>query len=586
MLKGPIARRLAAVLAADIVGYSRLMGDDETGTLSALKALRHELVDPEIAAHRGRIVKTTGDGILVEFASSVDALTCAVEIQRNVAKQAAGTAGSKLQYRIGINIGDIIVEDDDIFGDSVNVAARLESIAPPGGICLSSFAYEQVQDKVSFNFVDIGEQSLKNIRRPVRAYAVEHDAYRERSAAISSSIPRLSIVVLPFANFGDPAEDHFVDGLTESLTTDLSRIAGAFVIARNTAFTFKGKSVDVRTLGRELNVRYALEGSVQFGGDRWRVNVQLIDAMTGSHLWAERFDQPIIDLFEVQDEIVARIANALGAQLIANEARRAASATHFDVMDLYFQGMACHNKGAAPEHLAAAKRFFEKALTLEPDNVESLVGYAYVDAISAGSFVTDDRSARFTAAEMNLVKALSLSPEHGQAHMLLGFVQISTNRATQGIAKCEQALSLDRNLATAHGWMGLAKVYMGRSNETESHIREALRLSPRDTGAFRWTHFLGVAKMNLDANVEAALWLRRGIELNRNYAIGHFRLAAVFAQLGELDQARAATQLGLSLDPHFTIRRFSSHLASDDPTYLSGCARTCSGMRLAGVPEG
>jgi TolB-like protein len=477
--------RVERRLAADVAGYSRLMGADEVGTLSAaLKVVRRELVDPAIAAHKGRIVKTTGDGMLVEFASSVDAVTCAIAIQRRMAEQAASAIGAQIQYRIGINIGDIIIDGDDIFGDGVNVAARLEGIAEPGGICISSSAYEQVQD-----FADLGEHSLKNISRPIRAYAVSQKANPDRRVSTSSSAPRLSIVVLPLTNIGgDPEQEYFVDGVTESLTTDLSRINGSFVIARNTAFTFKGKAVDVKTLGRELNVRYVLEGSVQRGGNRLRVNVQLIDAETGNHLWAERFDKPVADLFDMQDEIVSRLANTLGAQLIAAEARRAECVVHPDVMDLYFQGTACRNRGPTPQHLASAKRFFEKALALEPENVEALVGHAHVDAISAGSFVTDDRSGGFSVAETTLIKALSLVPEHAQAHMLLGFVQISTNRAAQGIAECEQALSLDRNLAGAHGWIGIAKVYTGRAEETEAHIQEALRLSPRSrsfsVGAF------------------------------------------------------------------------------------------------------
>jgi TolB-like protein len=508
-------------------------------------------------------------------------------IQARAAERAAGAIEPQLQYRIGINIGDIIIDAGDIFGDGVNVAARLEGIAEPGGVCISSSVFEQVRGKVSVDFIDLGEQNLKNICRPTRAYAVSPKARPDRQASISSSASRLSVIVLPFTNFGDdPAHEHFVDGLTESLTTDLSRINGSLVIARNTAFTFKGKSVDVKALGRELNVRYALEGSVQPSGNRLRVNVQLIDATTGNHLWAERFDKPVADQFEMQDEIVARLANALGAQLIAAEARRAATVSHPDVTDLYFQGAAGRNRGPTPEHLASAKGFFEKALALEPENVEALVGHAYVEAISAGSFVADDRLERFSGAEATLVKALSLVPDHAQAHMLLGFVQISTRRAAQGIAECEQALSLDRNLAAAHGWIGIAKVYMGRAEETEAHIREALRLSPRDIGAFRWLHFIGVAKMHINADSEAVLWLRRGVELNRNYAIGHFRMAAALTRLGQLDQARAAAQVGLTLDPDFTIRRFRSHFASDNPAYLQGCERACDGMRMAGVPEG
>lgn len=584
---GRVERRLAAVLAADVASYSRLMGADEVGTLSALKVVRREIVDPEIDAHNGRIVKTTGDGMLVEFASSVDAVTCAIAIQRRMSERTESEIDAQLQYRIGINIGDVIVEADDIFGDGVNVAARLEGIAEPGGVCISSSVYDQVRGRIDIGFVDLGEQNLKNIVRPTRAYAVSSTAKPERRSLASFSAPRLSVVVLPFANFGsDPTHEHFADGLTESLTTDLSRINGSHVVARNTAFTFKGKFVDVKALGRELNVRYVLEGSLQTGGNRVRVNTQLIDATTGNHLWAERFDKAAADLFDMQDEIVSRLANSLGAQLIAAEARRAEAILHPDVMDLYFQGAAGRNHAPTPKRLASAKGFFEQALALEPDNVEALVGRAYVEAIYAGSFVADDRVKRLSDAEATLGRALSLAPDHAQAHMVLGFVQISTNRAAQGIAECQQALSLDRNLAAAHAWIGIAKVYMGRAEETEAHIRDALRLSPRDAGAFRWLHFIGVAKMHLNADFEAVAWLRRGVESNRNYAIGHFRMAAALTRLGQLDQARVAVQAGLTLDPNFTIRRFRSHLASDDRTYLSACERACEGMQVAGIPEG
>ena len=374
--------------------------------------------------------------------------------------------------------------------------------------------------------------------------------------------------------------------MTESLTTDLSRISGSFGIARNTAFTFKGKAIDVRKLGRELNVRYVLEGSVQRGGNRLRINVQLINTETGNHLWAERFDKPVVDLFDMQDEIVSRLANTLGAQLVAAEARRAEHAVDPDVMDLYFQGTACRNRAPTPENLTSAKRFFEKALELEPENIDALVGHAHVDAISAGSFVTDDRHERFSAAERMLIKVLSLAPEHPQAHMLLGFIQISTNRAAQGIAECERALTLDRNLAGAHAWIGIAKVYMGRSSETEAHIHQALRISPRDTGAFRWMSFVGVAKAQLNADAEALVWTRRSLELNRNYALAHFFLAAALARLGQTDEARAEAEAGLALDPTFTIRRFRSYLPSDNPTFLAGRERVYAGMRMAGVPEG
>jgi len=330
------------------------MGLDEVGTARTLR--EHRVVtDALVEKHGGRLVKSTGDGVLLEFPSVVDAVECTVAMQAVMAMRNEGVPQDRrMLLRIGINLGDILIEGDDILGDGVNVAGRLEGIAEPGGICISSSAYEQVRGKVAVEFSDMGEQILKNIARPLRAYAVARDGPRQNARDDSvvsdgTSAPRLSIVVLPFANLGaDPDQDYFVDGVTESLTTDLSRIAGAFVIARNTAFTFKGKAVDIKKLARELSVRYVLEGSVQRSGNRLRVNAQLIDAETGNHLWAERFDKPVTDLFDMQDEIVSRLANTLDAELIAAEARRAESSPHPNSMDLYFQGMACWNKGLTP----------------------------------------------------------------------------------------------------------------------------------------------------------------------------------------------------------------------------------------------
>jgi TolB-like protein/DNA-binding winged helix-turn-helix (wHTH) protein/tetratricopeptide (TPR) repeat protein len=401
-----------------------------------------------------------------------------------------------------------------------------------------------------------------------------------------NSPPRLSIVVLPFINLGGGAEqDHFVDGLTESLTTDLSRIAGSFVIARNTAFTLKGKTIDVRKLGGELNVRYVLEGSVQRGGNRLRVNVQLIDVETGNHLWAERFDKTITDLFDMQDEIVSRLANTLNAQFVEAEAQRAERSPHPDAMDLYFRGRVHINKGITPEYMAQASGFFDRALTLDPGNIEAMVGLAQANIAIGASFFTDDRTGYLEAAEHGLIKVLNMAPQHARAHLLLGVVQNLTNRAAQGIAECERALALDRNLADAHAMIGLAKVYIGRSEETEVHINEALRLSPRDTFSFRWLYFRALAKLQLGADGEGITWLRRSIETNRGYPLAHFHLAAALALTGQLDQARAAAQAGLALEPTFTIRRFRLNASSDNPVFLARRRRLYEGMGMAGVPE-
>jgi TolB-like protein/class 3 adenylate cyclase/Tfp pilus assembly protein PilF len=589
---GRVGRRLSAIVAADVAGYSRLMGLDEAGTARILREHR-VITDAVVAKHGGRIVKTTGDGLLIEFPSVVDAVECAVAIQTVMAERnECVPQDRRMLFRIGINLGDVLIEGDDILGDGVNVAARLEGIAEPGGICISSSAYDQVRGKVDVEFADLGEQNLKNIARPVRAYAVVRNGLRLRTPEggvipNSTSVPHLSIVVLPFANIGgDPEQDYFVDGVTESLTTDLSGISGAFVIARNTAFTYKGNAVDVKRVGRELNVRYVLEGSVQRGGNRMRVNVQLIDAETGSHLWAERFENPVADLFDLQDEIVSRLANTLNAQLIDAEARRAERSTHPDAMDLYFQGVACLHKGLTEGHLRRACGFFERALGLDPNSIEALVGIATVYFNRGANFSADDRVVTLATAEATLIKAISLAPNYAPGHMHLGAVYFFTDRAAQGIAECEQALLLDPNLACAHGWIGIGKHFMGRGEETESHVQEAFRLSPRDTEAYIWMLFVGIAKLQLGADEEACARFRRSVEINRNHPRAHFWLAAALALTGSLDEARAAAQAGLALNPGFTIRRFQRQTPSNNPTYLAKRERILEGMRMAGVPEG
>jgi TolB-like protein/Flp pilus assembly protein TadD len=581
-------RKIAAILVADVVGYSRLAGADEDRTLSRLRGLRSDLIDPAIAAHRGRIVKRTGDGSIIEFRSVVDAVQCAIEVQSAMVERNAGILPEKrIQFRIGIHLGDVVEESDgDLMGDSVNIAARLEGIAKPGAICLSEDAYRQVRARLDLLVADLGEQKLKNIADPIRAYSLEvGEPARVRPG--SAAPPRLSIVVFPFANLGgDPEQEYFVDGVTESLTTDLSRISGSFVIARNTAFTYKGKHVDVKQVGCELGVRYALEGSVQRGGSRLRVNVQLIDTETGNHLWAERFDKHLIDLFDMQDEIVSRLANQLGTELVAAEARRSERAPSPDSMDLYFQGTFQSNRGSNPEYIAQARSFFERALALDPANIEALVGMATADARTASYLMTDERATHLAAAEETLTKVLSLTPNHAIAHCLLGLVQIYSKRAAQGIAECERALALDRNLAVAHAQIGFAKYATGRGEETEAHVLEALRLSPRDTAANVWMVWAGNGKSQIGANEEAIAWISRAIETNRNLPAEHFFLAAALAAVGRTDEARAAAQTGLKLDPSFTISRFLASAVSDNPTYLARRERIYDGMSRAGIPEG
>jgi TolB-like protein/class 3 adenylate cyclase len=432
-------RKLAAILVSDVVGYSRLAGADEDRTLSRLRGLRSDLIDPAIAAHRGRIVKRTGDGAIVEFRSVVDAVNCAIEVQRAMVERNAGVAPDKrIEFRIGIHLGDVVEESDgDLMGDGVNIAARLEGVCEPGAICLSEQAYWQVKGRLDLAVSDLGPTPLKNIAEPIRVYSLGVGKPVPAKPAPAptpekSAPPRLSMVVLPFANIGgDPEQEHFVDGVTESLSTDLSRMRHAVVIGRNTAFTYKGKHVDLKTIGRELNVRYVLEGSLQRGGGRMRVNVQLIDAETGSHLWAERFDKPLADLFDMQDEIVARLAGALNVELEAAEARRAERAPTPDSMDLYFQGLAWYNKGHTPDNVAQARSFFDRALAADPDNVDALVGSAAADVTAGAQLFVTDPMAAFAVAEAKLTKALSSAPDNGRAHLHLGMLDILTRRAAR-----------------------------------------------------------------------------------------------------------------------------------------------------------
>ena len=634
-------RKLAAILVSDVAGYSRLAGADEDRTLARLRTLRSDLIDPIISVHRGRVVKRTGDGSIIEFRSVVDAVRCAVEVQTAMIERNAGVPPEKrIEFRVGVHLGDVVEESDgDLMGDGVNIAARLEGIAKPGAICLSEDAYRQVKARLDLKVRDLGSTQLKNIAEPMRVYALEvgvqahakvatpsgpaqlsaasaprrrsvlalsalaialllaagaaawHFAGANRSPPIASTRPaeaaHLAIVVLPFTNLsGDPTQDYFADGITENLTTDLSRLSGSFVIARNTAFAFKGKNADAREIGKELGVRYVLEGSVQRDQNRVRVNAQLIDAETGGHLWAERFDKPLADLFDLQDEIVASLASQLGAELITNEARRAERTPNPNSMDLYFQGMAWFNKGRNPADNARARGFFERALALDPHNLDAVVSMACADGQVATGYYVDDKAERLASVEANLNRVLSQSPNNARAHYCMGRAEVQNKRGAQGIAESERALALNPNLASAHALIGLAKLFDGHPEETESHELEALRVSPHDTEADVWVAYIALAKMHLGAYEEALGLYRRAKELNPNYPTGRFNMAAALMELGRLDEARAEVQAGLALNPGFTLRRYRDGAQSDNPVFLKGRERIIGDMRKAGVPEG
>ena len=634
-------RKIAAILVSDVVGYSRLAGADEDRTLSRLRGLRSDLIDPAIDAHHGRVVKHTGDGSIIEFRSVVDAVRCAVEVQTAMIERNAGVPPEKrIEFRLGVHLGDVVEEaDGDLMGDGVNIAARLEGIAKPGAICLSEDAYRQVKGRLDLKVSDLGLTQLKNIAEPVRIYGLEvgaqadakiatpsgpagpsaasaprkrsvlalsalaialllaagaaawHFASANRSPAIASAPPaeaaHLSIVVLPFTNLsGDPSQDYFADGITENLTTDLSRLSGSFVIARNTAFTYKGKSVDAKEIGKELGVRYVLEGSVQRDQNQVRVNAQLIDATTGGHLWAERFDKPLSNLFSMQDEIVSSLASQLGVELITHEARRAERAPAPDSMDLYLQGMAWYNQGRNPADIDRARDFFERALALDPNNLDAALGKATADFQVAVSYSVDDRFERLRSIEAQLNRVLSQSPNNAGAHFLMGRILNQTNRQAQAIDELKRALTLNPNLASAHAIIGLAKLYDGHPEETESHELEALRASPRDTDAYFWVGWMAEAKLYLGAYEDALNLCHRSIELNRNYPTRFTYCAATLVELGRLDEAKSEVKAGLALDPNFTLRRYRDAAQSDNPAFLKGRERIIEDMRKAGVPEG
>jgi TolB-like protein/class 3 adenylate cyclase/Tfp pilus assembly protein PilF len=588
-----VMRKLAAILVADIVGFSRLAGADEDRILARLRALRSDLIDPVISVHNGRVVKRTGDGVLVEFRSVVDAVRCAIEMQNGLIERNAGLPPERrIEFRVGVHLGDVVEETDgDLMGDGVNIAARLEGIAKPGAIALSEDAYRQVKGRLDLSVSDLGLKELKNIAEPIRVYSLDVGVPAEAKPVPLEPPPersgpaRLSIVVLPFANLGGgPEQEHFVDGVTESLTTDLSRITGALVVARNTAFTYQGKTIDAKQIGRELNVRYILEGSIQKGSNRMRVNVQLIDGVTGNHLWADRFDKPLADLFDMQDEIVSQLANQLRPELIAVEAQRAELEPNPDSMDYYFRGVAAFNKGRL-DNLTQARKLFEKAVELDPTNIDALVGAARVDVLFGAVYVTDERRERLSAAEALLLKGLAIEPRNYWAHLWLGYVQILTNRGSRGVGELERALTLNRNLGAAHAWIGLAKITLGRAEETEAHVAEAFRISPSDGAAFLWTHIEGLAKLYLGKDEEAVELFRRSVDASRNYPLNHFYNAAALAHLGRKDEAEAEVKAGLAMASGFTLSRFRGGAESDNAVYLAQRERVTEGMRKAGVPE-
>jgi TolB-like protein/class 3 adenylate cyclase/tetratricopeptide (TPR) repeat protein len=592
-----VERKFATILAANVAEYSRLMAADEEGTRARLKSLCRELIDPKIKQYRGRVgKKNTGDGMLVEFASVADAVRCAVAMQKVAADHNTDLSEDRrLLLRIGVTLGSVVIGADGVLqGDGVDSAVSLQDAALPGGICLSRAAYAQSKDEVAVEFVNLGERRLKNLIKPVRVYAIPPQTLDASTTAApayapsASAVPRLSIVVMPFVDLGDEREqDYFADGVTESLTTDLSRIPDAFVIGRNTAYSYKGKAIDARRIGRDLGVRYVMEGSVQRGERSVRVNAQLIDAQTGAHVWAERFDKPRGDPFGMQDEITARLARMVGIELVAAEGRRAARERpgNPDAADLAMRGRAVWNQPMTLDRAREARRLFEAALVFDDQNVAALLGLADAHIEEVVIFASDNRVEQIAAAERAVTKALVLAPANAAVHYSRGTVLFAKRLPDQALREFELAIGLDRNLAKAHVYAGLMKLCLGRAKETEAHVAQAIRLSPRDPFLGQWHFALGLADLYLGRNVRAVTALQRSVQLNPDWHLSHFVLAGALALAGLLADAAAACAVARRLGPNFTVGKFRAEAVSDNPVYLAQRELLCSGLLMAGVPE-
>jgi TolB-like protein len=569
-------RRLAAILAADVVGYSRLMEQDEAGTLAALKARQQDVLAPLVARHNGRIVKLMGDGVLVEFGSAVDAVQCAVELQKGYAAANQNVMeSSRIILRIGINIGDVIVQGQDIFGDGVNVAARLEGLAEPGGIYISGTVHDHINGKLAQPFTDLGEHSLKNIARRVRVYRARSDDGGEPTARLALAFPDMpSIAVLPFTNMSsDPEQEFFAEGIVEDLITDLSKVAGLLVIARHSSFAYKGKPLDIRQIAGELGVRYIVEGSIRRAAGRVRINAQLIDANANMHLWADRFDRDLTAIFELQDEVVNKIMNALANALPLAQLMASKRATNLEAYDCFVRGRAMVTD--TPERNKAARELLDLAIELEP-------GFADAHAWLAASHLfpwahwNEPVETNCSLAHEAAARAVTLDPQNAFAHGILGTVLQYERRPTDALAELNEALRINPNHADAWMLMADLQVTEGRPDEGLAYARNAFQLNPHPPAFYYWG--LGYAEYAAGKYEEAIKTLCHA----SIYRLGSKRiLAASLAQLGCLKEAQLEVQLFLASNPHFSI----AHWAGTQPfRYDRDRQHFIDGYVKAGLP--
>jgi adenylate cyclase len=580
-----VERRLAAILAADVVGYSRLMGQDEPGTLARLKAHRRELIDPEIAEHKGRVVKTTGDGILIEFPSVVEAVACAVVVQRGMRERNAAIAErGRIEFRIGINLGDIIVEEGDIHGDGVNVAARLEALAEPGGICVSRVVRDQVRDKLDLALEDLGELSLKNIARPVRVFRVSPvGASAATAAGPALALPdKPSIAVLPFQNMsGDPEQEYFVDGLVEDIVTGLSRIKWLFVISRNSTFIYKGKAVDVKTVGRELGVRYVLEGSVRRAGNRVRVTAQLIDSANAAHVWAERYDRALDDIFVLQDELTMSVIGAVEPSLRRVEIERARRKRpdSLDAYDLYLRALPFAATGM-PEDADRALPLLEQAVQLEPHYAvaHAMIAWCHEQRYLRGGLREDVRTAASRHARAAIAAGGDDAPALAMAGFVIGVVERDYDTALDAI---DRSLALSPSSAVAYGFSAILRAWKGDDATSVAHAQTALRHSPYDP--LIYLPYVGLAYTHFFCGrfEEAVSATSRALQANPQFSVPCFLQTAALARLGRKAEAAASARHLLELQPGFTI----NSLVESDFTSPERRAVLAEALRRAGLPE-
>ena len=626
-----VERKLTAILAADIAGYSRLMGADEEGTLARLKAIRRELADPKIAEYSGRIVKTTGDGMLVEFQSVVDAVRCAVELQHEMGARNAGVASDRrIDFRIGVNVGDVIIDGDDIYGDGVNIAARLEALAEPGGVCVSARVHEDVSGKIETHFEDAGERVLKNIARPLRVYRLRRapspggvaprEGFRQTLGAMFRSVARgraretaghstapsvtiaplvggapaarTSILVLPFRNAtGDPEQEYFTDAVTADLTIDLSRVHDITVISAASALTYKGRDIDTRRLASELRVRYLVVGAIARIRELVRTNVQLVDAATGEQLWGDRFENEFADLARLENAITGRIAASLNFQLMRAEGRRVEQTTRPDALDLRLRATALFFGSVTPDNTLAARQLLQRSLSLDPSAAEAWARLAEVTISDHLNRWNGAGREQIAEAEDAARKALALDPNNALAYVANGLIHRAREEHHSALESFTRAIELDPNFALAYAHKGSQLMLVGRAPETPAYVEQALRLSPHDPsiGIFYW--ILGRSYFFAGQYGHAVTWLLKSVQARPNLWYNRAYLASAYALLGKRDDAaRALAELDRRFaDPVFTLAVVIQHeneaTPSSDPIVVAVRDKFHEGLLAAGMAE-